>query len=193
MTGACTSRCREPNQSFVWTEGIEAMKALIVYESMFGNTEDVAQAIAKGMGDTVEVEVAEVSRAPASPQVPMIVAGGPTHAFSMSRPNTRADAIKQGAPPGREAVGLREWLQALPSGHHDDRLVTFDTRVAKARRLPGSAAKSAAKIARRHGYATETTESFYVHDVSGPLLTGEVERAEAWGRHLGASLARVDR
>jgi hypothetical protein len=65
-------------------------------------------------------------------------------------------------------------------------VATFDTRVAKVRHLPGSAAKSAARILRRRGYPAVSSESFYVTDTTGPLLPGEIERAEAWGQMLAA-------
>ena len=75
------------------------MKALVVYESMFGNTEQIARAVAAGISETVDVQLSEVADAPTDPgpDVALIVAGGPTHAFSMSRENTRADAISKGA------------------------------------------------------------------------------------------------
>ena len=168
------------------------MKAMVVYESMFGNTAQIAKAIAIGLGESVDQVVAmEVSQAPADPgpDVGLIVAGGPTHAFSMTREGTRADAITRGAPEGERAFGLREWVEGLPSGRHDERLATFDTKIAKMRHLPGSAAKAAAKVARSHGYKPAApAESFYVEDVDGPLLDGETDRATAWGRRLATSM-----
>ena len=96
------------------------MKALVVYESMFDNTRQVAEAIAAGLGESVDVETAEVSQTPRDlgSDVDLIVAGGPTHAFSMSRTTTRSDAVSQGATEGESEFGLREWLAGLPSGHH---------------------------------------------------------------------------
>jgi hypothetical protein len=84
------------------------MKALVVYESMFGNTEKIARAVADGVGEAMDVQLAEVADAPTepSPDVALIVAGGPTHAFSMSRENTRADAISKGAHEGEREFGL---------------------------------------------------------------------------------------
>jgi Flavodoxin len=169
------------------------VKALVVYESMFGNTEQVARSVAAGLGEVVNVEVVEVSQAPTSlgDDVGLIIAGGPTHAFSMSRETTRADAINRGATEGEREFGLREWIEALPSGPHRQQLATFDTRVASMRHLPGSAAKGAAKAAHRHGYETATAvQSFYVHDVDGPLLAGELDRARAWGQQLAAAIRR---
>jgi hypothetical protein len=78
------------------------MKALVAYESMFGNTEEIARAIADGLGESVEVQLAEVSD---NPDVALIVVGGPTHAFSMSWTSTRVDAINRGATEGETAPG----------------------------------------------------------------------------------------
>ena len=166
------------------------MKALVVYESMFGNTEQIARAIARGLAKAAEVDVVEVSEAPPKPDadVDLVVAGGPTHAFSMSRPTTRADAIDRGATEGERGFGLREWIDALPAGRHTEEIATFDTRVRTMRHLPGSAAKGAAKAAHRHGYQSAApAESFYVEDIEGPLLNGELERAEAWGQQLATA------
>lgn len=165
--------------------------ALVVYESMFGHTERVAHAIAEGLGTSMEVEVVEVGQAPVEPApgVGLVVAGGPTHAFSMTRATTRADAIGRGAGHGQQGVGLREWIGQLPPVDGDPPLVTFDTRVASMRHLPGSAAKSAARAARRRGYRiAAAAQSFYVDDVDGPLLDGELDRAVDWGRDLAARL-----
>lgn len=160
------------------------MSVLVVYESMWGNTRAVAEAVVRGLG---EGELVDVADAPVSvPEaVDLLVLGGPTHAFSMSRGNTRRDAVQQGAPPGHEERGLREWLAGMPPSERID-VATFDTRVTKVRRLPGSAAKAAGKEVRRHHLGRlVAVESFYVDDTAGPLHEGEVARAEAWGASLG--------
>ncbi len=164
------------------------MKALVVYESMFGNTEQVAQANTDGLSEHVDVGLVEVTKAPPeiTEPVDLIVVGGPTHAFSMTRSFTREDAFRQGASHGSKAVGVREWLGQLRRGQHSELVATFDTRVEKVRHLPGSAAKGAAKVAHRLGFkAAAKPESFYVQDVTGPLLAGELDRAQAWGERLG--------
>jgi flavodoxin len=170
------------------------MKTLVVYESMFGNTEQIAKAVAAGLGESVDVQVTEAADAPTDPgpDVALIVAGGPTHAFSMSRENSRADAIDRGAHGGEPEFGLREWIAALPSGEHAEKMATFDTKIKSMRHLPGSAAKSAAKAAHRHGYeSVSKAESFYVDDLDGPLLDAEIDRARAWGQQLAASLTKA--
>lgn len=77
---------------------------------MFGNTEQVAQAITTGVSKHMGVELLEVTEAPAKlgELLDLIVVGGPTHAFSMTRPKTREDAVTQGATHGPPTVGIRE-------------------------------------------------------------------------------------
>ena len=168
------------------------MRTLIVYESLWGNTELVARAVADGIAQSTRdgVDLVDVTAAPRiGDDVDLVVAGGPTHAFSMTRPTTRADAVTQGATHTPGAVGLREWLGALPRDGRAVPVATFDTRVGKVRHLPGSAARSAAREARRHGLRPASPpHSFYVEDTAGPLLDGELDRARAWGRELAASL-----
>jgi hypothetical protein len=163
------------------------MRALVVYESMFGNTKDVAMAVERGLSLNMEVRLAPVdSSVTVGADVDLVVVGGPTHAFSMSRPQTRAEAVVKGAPRDDDAGGIREWLTALPAARPGTQVATFDTRVEKVRHLPGSAARKAARVAGKHGYGVASPpESFYVLDTAGPLLDGELDRARAWGERLG--------
>ena len=163
------------------------MRGFVVYESLFGNTARIAQSVAAGMRKHLDVELHSVDEGQWPEDTDLLVMGGPTHAFSMSRPSTREDAVKQGAN-ADSTFGLREWLDEVPKGN-DTLFAAFDTRVEMVRRLPGSAAKAAAKIARKRGYQSLTRpESFYVQDTPGPLLDGEVQRAEVWGAQLAESL-----
>jgi len=169
------------------------MSALVVVESMWGNTRTVADAVALGLGE--EVDVFDVQNAP--PELPddvgLLVVGGPTHAFSMSRSKTRHDAVQRGARGANESQGIREWLKHLrPSDHVE--VATFDTRVAKVKRLPGSAAKAAGKEVRRHHLGRLIgTQSFYVDDLEGPILEGELDRAQKWGKQLRSIASTTER
>ncbi len=173
------------------------MNALIVYESMFGNTERVAAAVARGLRrEGVHARLFEVGWAPAelSDEVDLLIVGAPTHAFALSRPDTRAEAVRQGAPAGRAAQGLREWLESVGfDSVRPPALAAFDTRMSKVRWLPKAAGPTAVRLAHKHGLeATDKPVGFLVEHLQGPLVDGEVERAVAWGRRLGAeSVARV--
>jgi hypothetical protein len=165
------------------------MRVLVVYESMFGNTEAIARAIAEGLKERLYVVLHEVGKAPAIGEVDLIVAGGPTHAFSLSRQSTREDAIGQGATHGSKDIGVRDWLVNLPRASQPKPFAAFDTRIDKVRHLPGSAAAKVARIARHRGYASAGLRSFYVTGISGPLVDGELERARAWGVQLASQVS----
>jgi hypothetical protein len=169
------------------------MNVLIVHESMFGNTREIAAAIAAGLrrgrppGDD-GVRLVHVDDAPPAidDDVDLLLVGGPTHAFGMTRPQTRQDATTKGAPPAH--TGVREWIETLPP-RVDLPVVTFDTRV-HVRMLPGSAARSAAKALKHKGFhRAEQGETFWVEGTPGPVVAGEVERAERWGAELAARVS----
>lgn len=165
-------------------------RAVVVYESMFSNTEQVAYAIADGLRSGFEVDVMSVESPPSSVgDTPgLVVVGGPTHAFSMSREPSRAQAIEDGATANSQ-VGLREWVEAWLATRDRSEwagvtAATFDTKMTSMRRLPGSAAHAAARLLRRGGLRVAHSASFYVSSGQGPLADGELARAEAWGRRL---------
>jgi hypothetical protein len=163
--------------------------AWVVYESMFGNTREVAEAIGRGLSQQVDTVLFEVGAAPRQipPTVDLVVVGGPTHAFSMSRESTRRSAADQGA--DQEAAGhggIREWIGEV-TVHDGLHSAAFDTKVAKPH-LPGSAARAAARKMHRRGFdRIADPETFFVADTAGGLLEGEVDRAQEWGAHLVAS------
>ena len=174
------------------------MNVLVVYESMFGNTQAVAHAIADGLSHHHDVRVEEVGRAPErlDDDVALLVVGGPTHALAMSRPETRTDATAQaGTSPTVTpvATGLREWLTGLQGPSPTTVAAAFDTRVARPR-VPGSAARRAERRLRRLGFRIlRPAPSSWVTGTKGPLTDGELERARRWGAALGAEVATAQR
>jgi hypothetical protein len=162
------------------------MRILLVVESMFGNSAAVAEAVAEGARAAgAALDVVRVTQAPLDigPDVDLLVVGGPTHAFSMTRPSTRADAeTKYGAHDVGDS-GIREWIgRATP--RPDLPVVTFDTRV-QVKWVPGSAAKSAAAALKGHGFGRAGRgPTFFVAGVEGPLVDGELDRARIWGKEL---------
>ncbi len=163
------------------------MRALIVYESMFGNTRDIAWAIAKGLAPAVSADVVNVCDAPPepAPEVQLLIVGAPTLLFGLSSARTRAAAANRaGHPFALPAVGVREWLEAMPHAAGRRDALTFDTRL-RVHGLPGSAAKSAAKRLSRHGYRMLwPSRTFVVTHPNGMLAERELERAQLWGRWI---------
>lgn len=169
------------------------MRALIVVESMYGNTRTVATAVAEGLGTHMAVDVVEVAEAPGAipGDVSLLVVGGPTHAHGMSKPDSRRSAAKRALVPFR--TGIREWLDQLAPAAAGIPAAAFDTRIKGPAFLWGSAAQGAAKELRRLGFeAVVEPASFLVKGPMGPvvdvLVPGELERARAWGERLGAAV-----
>jgi hypothetical protein len=165
------------------------LRALLVYESMFGNTEEVARDVAVGLVDAgVLVRLVEVTTARPADEYAfdLLVVGAPTHAFSLSRPSTREDAVRKGGRSAAATTGLREWLGAM-SGHgrQHGMAAAFDTRVTSMRRLPKAASTRAHHLLGHLGFAMLSRPTgFLVTDLKGDLVTGEGERAESWGRMI---------
>jgi len=168
------------------------MRAIVVYESLWGNTEQLARAIADAVAERGSVEVLDSDAAPTSVEgFDLVIVGAPTHAFSMSRAATRADAVKSHGAPHQPVRGIREWLEVLERPQREIPVIVFDTRVDHPR-LPGSAAKAARHELHSLGFLTTAVqETFRVHGYEGPLLDGELERSVAWamGALTGLGLA----
>ena len=171
------------------------MRALVVYESMFGNTRLVAQVAADALAAAgAAVTLTEVSDAPADVgDVDLLVVGGPTHAFGMSRASTRADAANQAGsrPVASRGIGIREWLDRLAAPASTVRVATFDTRV-RPPRVPGSAARAADRRLRHLGLlVVAPATSFWVAGTKGPLHDGELDRVREWATGLVSTAAPV--
>jgi Flavodoxin len=170
------------------------MNAIVIYESIYGNTRAVAEAVADGLGGAEVLPVHDAADTIATAE--LLVVGGPTHMHGLATTRSRqmaAEAVHEDGGAHIEAgatekPGLRAWLRDLP--HRDGaNAAAFDTRLDKSPMLTGVASRGIAKRLRRHGYRILSTESFLVEDSEGPLEDGELERARAWGRELARSLA----
>jgi len=169
------------------------VRALVVFESMFGNSQAIASAIGESLSPRIAADIAEVGSAPTAidPDVALLVVGGPTHAFGLSRPKTR-----QGAAASAEGdlisagIGLREWLADL-TGPGAVAAAAFTTRMATPHWVCyiGSAARGAERRLRRRGMRIiAPSKDFYVTAMAGPLVKGELDRARRWGEALAAKI-----
>jgi hypothetical protein len=163
------------------------MRTVVVYESMFGNTELVARAVADSLASVRgTVEVINVDNAGRVDEADLLIVGGPTHAYGMTRPGTRQEAQRQAKDGVRSTTGIREWLETLGAAPEGAAAAVFDTRLGKPRWLTGSAAKGVAKRLRQHGYQlVAPPESFIVEGTTpSKLREGELTRAREWAGAL---------
>jgi hypothetical protein len=176
------------------------VRTLVAYESMYGNTHLIADAIAHGLragGHQVDVMSIDEAGPERVGHADLVVVGGPTHVHGMTRARTR-DAAREAAAdsdgalrldPAAQGAGVRDWLEALE--HVDGTAgAAFDTRIAGPGLLTGRASGGIADRLRRHGFRMVIEpESFLVDRKQTVLLPGERERAMAWGRQLAAAIA----
>lgn len=156
------------------------MKAMVVYDSVHGNTEQVARAVARALGaPETEIRQAKDVRSEELTGLDVLVVGAPTHAF-------------------RPSPDAREFLKSIPSDALKGvKVAAFDTRIsiedtgsgilAFFVRFFGYAAKPIARrLEKKGGDLALPPDGFYVEGTEGPLKEGELERAAAWARPLAA-------
>ena len=160
------------------------MKAIVVYESLWGNTAAIARAIAEGIGPEARaLSTAEASGA-AIAGADLIVAGAPVIAFRLPSDRMRKsisdDPKHAKTPPNLSHPPMRSWLAALPKGK--GRAAAFETRFWWS---PGGATSAITKGLERAGYrSVAKRQRFIVKGTYGPLRDGELERAREWGAEL---------
>ncbi|NLG48641.1 MAG: flavodoxin family protein [Chloroflexi bacterium] len=160
------------------------MKALVVYDSFFGNTEQIARAVGEALQSAGDVEVRRVTDVTPDQLAgfDLVIVGSPTRAFRPS-PNTKA------------------FLDAIPAeGLRGIKVAAFDTRIAPedvksgggvlkffAKMFGYAADPMAKKLQQKGGTLVAQPEGFYVLDSEGPLRDGELDRAADWARHIAAA------
>ena len=172
------------------------MRAVVVYESMYGNTHLVADAIGAGLAPSFDVSVVPVAQAsPATVEdADLVVVGGPTHAHGMSRAATRKAAVeaasKPASPlqiePGAQGPGLREWLASLAGSRA--KAAAFDTRVNAPAAFTGRASKGIARLLRAHGFDVVAEPESFLVTKQDRLAPEEATRAHGWAAKLAASI-----
>ena len=153
------------------------MEALVVYDSYFGNTEQVAQSIGKALGVEVLVLRPDEVQMDSLPSLDLLVVGAPTRAF-------------------RPSDAIRGFIKRIPSGALSSvKVASFDTRVDIEAvgnpilrfmvRLFGYAAKPILNgLLKKGGLSIGDPIGFFVLDTEGPLVDGELEKASAWAASL---------
>lgn len=175
------------------------MKAIVVYQSLWGSTAAVARAIAEGLGSGAVALTTNEATPKAIAGADLIVAGCPIHAFNLPTASSVQQAVAK--PAGDNSVVadgshplMRDWLAGLPRG--SGRSAAFDTR-ARGPLGKGGASRIAAKLKGAGYKALVKREGFYVAlkpgviADEGMLLPGEVDRAREWGRAIAAALSQA--
>jgi flavodoxin len=160
------------------------MKALIVYDSVFGNTEQIAQAIGNALGSQEDVEILRASNV--KPEqltgLKLLIVGSPTRGF-------------------RPTPAISDLLKSIPkNGLKGVKVAAFDTRFtmdeikSSVFILPilvnifGYAAKPISdRLEKKGGELIIPPEGFFVDGTEGPLKEGELERATDWARRIIAT------
>lgn len=150
------------------------MESLVVYDSKFGNTKKVAEAIAHGLAGHGPVRLLGLDQLPVQDlgSVDLLFIGGPTEAHTMTaRTRQFVDA-----------------LRAKPA--NGTAVATFDTRLRMPAVISGSAAKTIARKLRSGGVRIfAAPESFFVQGSFPELEEGETERAADWAKGVADRLA----
>jgi len=157
--------------------GVE-LKALIIYDSKFGNTEKIARAISEAATPLGEVKILRVGEANPSElaSIDFLIVGSPTHA-------------------GRATRATKEFLKKIPANALENvRVTSFDTRFSAKdkgvgvrillRVLGYAAGRIANRLERKEGHLAAEPEGFIVEDSEGPLKKGELERAAIWAKEI---------
>lgn len=168
------------------------MNTLVIYESMYGTTHLIADAVGAGLEAACDVRVLPVARvSPADlANADLVIVGGPTHAHGMSRAATRQAAVKAAGKtassltvePGAAGPGLREWFATLGQCHV--KAAAFDTRFHGPALLTGRASKGLARALRRRGFEVIAKPESFLVTKQNRLEPQEASRARAWAAGL---------
>jgi len=161
------------------------MKSMVVYDSLYGNTEQIAQKIASTLGSQEDVGVLRVGEVKLEQLagLKLLVVGGPTQRL-------------------RATEAIYNFLNRIPkNGLKGVRVAAFDTRLTMSEiekrpplpffhRIFGYAAgRIAPGLKKKGGKLVVRPEGFLVEGMKGPLVQGELERAESWARQISATIA----
>jgi flavodoxin len=167
------------------------MEAIVTFESVYGNTRAIAEAVGDGLSALGGVEVVSQDQL-GETDAGLLVVGAPTHMHGLPTTFSRKMAARASEeeeleldPSATSGPGIRAWLSGLDGEGRS--AAAFDTRGDANPALTGSAARSIARRLRRRGFElVAEPESFFVEDAEGPLADGELDRAREWGRTLAS-------
>ena len=153
------------------------MKTLIIYDSLHGNTQDIAKAIYQGIQD-IDKKILPVEKASTQDlkDIQLLIVGSPTHG-------------------GRAKPLLLEFLKRIPNDSLNGiKVATFDTRFLESKQKTAlkllmkvigyAAPKMAGILEKKGGTVVDKPQGFFVKGEKGPLLLGEEEKAFKWAENF---------
>ena len=149
---------------------------LVIYDSVFGNTEKVAQGIGEALGDASVKKVNEVNPGDLE-DLEILIVGSPTRGF-------------------RPTPAIMNFFKNLPDNAlHRLKAAAFDTRIPIEKAEPGflrfmiklfgyADEKIAKQLEKAGAYLALKSTGFGVTGTEGPLEDGELERAKNWASSI---------
>ena len=172
------------------------MRTVIIYESVYGNTKQVAEVlaeVARGHGDA-ELFAPDVVPAEALQGADLVLIGGPTHIHGMSWAATRQSGLAEPSVSGRHPAGadvpgpgLRNWFHGV--GRCDGvSAAAFDTRLEGPEVITGRASLGISRRLRHHGFNEVAGPRSFIVEKDNVLREGETDRAREWAVSVFDSL-----
>ena len=152
------------------------IKALIVYDSAYGNTEKIAISIGIAISGDVKMLRADEALSSNLKELDFLIVGSPTQGFRATKP-------------------IQAFINSIPQhGLKGIDVAAFDTRIPASDRGTGlrlimkmggyAAPRIANALEKKGGNLTVPPEGFFVEDTEGPLKEGELERAASWAKEI---------
>ena len=150
---------------------------MVLFDSLFGNTEKIAESIGKTLANFHNTKVIKVEQLQSNDLegIYLLIIGSPTHGGWFTEP-------------------IKKFIVSLPTDLLQSiRVATFDTSVPSSNmgfvmnhlaKLFGNAAPRIAKRLIKKGATVIDSKIFYVLGKEGPLREGEIERAQEWANQL---------
>lgn len=159
------------------------MKTIVIFDSIYGNTKAIAEAIGQGM--TGDVKVLNVKDAGISElkNLDLLIVGSPTHG-------------------GRPSKYTTAFLESIPrNALINIRVAAFDTSISSEGKglfmrtvinfFAYAAKPILDRLKKKGGIAVAEPEGFFVEGREGPLKAGELERATQWAREISQKLNKI--
>jgi flavodoxin len=160
------------------------IKILVIYDSFFGNTEKIAQAIGRAIDSSEVIPVSSIKPVHLT-ELDLLIVGSPTRSFNASPAIT--DRLKE-----IPSSGLKGTKAAVFDTRFPDSVIAETKSLAFFVKLWGRAAFADKHIEdllkKKSGKLIVPSMGFYVTGTEGPLMDGEVERAEQWGAEILTAL-----